>query len=59
MSFSAGDLVRVVHPADLKEMKVVGIITNLKHPSEKWFDVWVPDLDREISFLEAQLKKVE
>ena len=59
MNFNAGDLVRVVHPQSLRKMKVVGIVTTLKYPSEKWFEVWVPDLGREICFLEAQLKKIE
>lgn len=59
MNYIAGDLVRVISPPGLKKMNVVGIVTSLKYPSEKWFEVWVPDLDREMCFLEAQLKKIE
>jgi len=59
MNFNAGDLVRIVNPPSLEKMNVVGIITTLKYPSKKWFEVWVPDIGREISFLEAQLRKIE
>ena len=58
MSFNAGDLVRVISPSSLEKMKIVGIVTTLKYPSEKWFEVWIPDLDREMCFLENQLKKL-
>ena len=59
MSFSVGDLVRVISPSSLEKMNVVGIITSSKYPSHKWLEVWIPDVAREMSFLEAQLKKVE
>ena len=59
MSFTSGDLVRVIKPESLKEMNVVGIITASRFPSKAWFEVWVPDLGREISFQGYQLKKID
>ena len=59
MSFNVGDLVRVISPSSLEKMNVVGIVTSSKYPSYKWLEVWIPDIAREMSFLEAQLKKVE
>lgn len=59
MSFISGDLVRVIKPESLKEMNVVGIITTPRFPSKAWFEVWIPDLGREISFQGYQLKKID
>lgn len=59
MKFTAGDLVRITSPKSLEEMNIVGIITNLKYPSRNWFEVWIPDLGREIAFDKWQLKKIE
>ena len=59
MNYIAGDLVRVISPPSLEKMNVVGVVTSLKYPSDKWFDVWIPDVAREMSFLEAQLQKIE
>ncbi len=55
---SPGNLVRVVHPGSLKRMNVVGIITELKYPSENWFQVWIPDIGKSICFEKNQIEVI-
>ena len=57
-SFNTGELVRIIHPRSLKKMNVVGIITELKYPANSWFQVWIPDIGREIFFEKDQMERV-
>jgi len=52
----AGELVRIIHPNSLKRMNVVGIVTEVVE--NIWVNIWVPDIGREIFFLNDQVEKV-
>ena len=58
MIFATGDLVKIISPNSLKEMDIVGIITNMKYPANSWFQVWIPDINREIYFDKNQMEKI-
>ena len=53
--FDSGDLVTVVSPKSLKNMKVVGLVID-QHG--RYLDIYIPDIDRSIAFDEAQLEKI-
>ena len=54
--FDSGDLVTVVSPNSLKNMKVVGLVID-QHG--RYLDIYIPDIDRSIAFDEAQLEKID
>ncbi len=54
--FDSGDLVTVVRPKSLKNMKVVGLVID-QHG--RYLDIYIPDIDRSIAFDEAQLEKID
>ena len=58
MRFTTGDLVRIISPNSLKEMDIVGIVIDMKYPSDSWFQVWIPDINKEMYFDKNQMEKV-
>ena len=54
MNLSLGDLVRVTKPKSLRDMNILGLITQ----KNSYISVWIPDINREISFDPDQLEIV-
>ena len=50
-----GDLVSVKSPESLKKMDIVGLVVS--HHG-RYYDVYMPDIYRSISFDEVQLEKI-
>jgi len=50
-----GDLVSVTSPESLKKMDIVGLVVS--HHG-RYYDVYMPDICRSISFDQVQLEKI-